>query len=359
MSDIMNDPVLAKHFKAAGIEDDAPATGATTEGGVDGSANETAAPDAQAGTAAKTAVPVTPKGDGVQPDAATGDSNSGGVDGAKKQGKEAQGKGAPGPGDLLDAQGNVVAKAGPERRHYETLQTERQRYASLERKHNATQQELGTLRNRVQAYEQASTALGTSNPQETADAVRLMRDFNRAPVETLTKLLAEVKAAGYSIDGIGSAVDAAALSQMLDQRLPPAVNRQGPTAQQVEQQSAEEVTQFLGTYPDAAMHETALANIITRHPELALEDAYFKLKESVISQGYDWSQPLGPQVQARKAAAAVPPVIVPAPGAPLVGGRPLPTHQISERDPQLFAPDGDTTDDIIKQAMRESGIAIQ
>ena len=51
-----------------------------------------------------------------------------------------------GPQDLVDRQGNVIAKGGKERRFYETAQRERQRAETLE-------QELGTLRAKVEAFE--------------------------------------------------------------------------------------------------------------------------------------------------------------------------------------------------------------
>ena len=68
-------------------------------------------------------------------------------DGTSESVATEQAESAPrGPQDLVDGQGNLVAKGGKERRFYETAQRERQRADTLER-------EINTLRTKVDAFE--------------------------------------------------------------------------------------------------------------------------------------------------------------------------------------------------------------
>ena len=82
------------------------------------------------------------------------------------------------------------------------------------------------------------------------------------------------------------------------------------------------------------------------------EDAYYRLRASVIDNGLDWSKPLAPQIAATQNRSAQKPQTP----APMTNGRPAVASTVIERDQNPFSPEGGTTDDIVKAAMREAGI---
>lgn len=274
------------------------------------------------------------------------DSTSGKPDGAGKSGKEAQGEVALRPGDLKLQDGTVI-KAGVERRHYETAQLAKQQLAAANTAHEQTKTQLQQLQTRVSAYETAQQATGALPPEQAVAASRLYSDLARDPVGTVTKLLAELKSKGHTIDGIGSAVDTAAIQLMIKQQNQPTqvVNQQVD----VEAEAARETGLFFSQYPDAVMHDEVLADIITRHPNLSLQDAYFQLRQSVIQRGLDWSKPILPQLEPQQQQVETQQQQQ---QKPLVSGR---GGADFVEDKVAFTPAaGETFDDIIRAAMQEA-----
>lgn len=346
-----NDPIMQQHFKHAGIEDEAPAGADTSEGSGEG--NETTQ-GADAGTEsgeAKTTPDAT--GDKQTPPAKTGAGDAN--DGGKKPDAKQEAKGAGNPGDLKGADGAVIARAGPERRFYEQLQTSRQQVAAQERQLTEMRNTTQTLQTQLQAAQQSIASLGAESPVEAANALRLYKDLKHNPVQAVTTLLAELKARGHNIEGIGSAVDTAAIQRMIEARLPSNSGQQGPSQQEIDAQAEREVATFFATYPDAVTHDALLADIVTKHPNLSLETAYFQLKQSAQARGLDWTKDLLPQIQASQAA--------PAPGAttpttPMVNGRGgVATAAVVKGDQYDPTSGGETLDDIIRDELRKAGIA--
>lgn len=278
------------------------------------------------------------------------DSNSGKPDSGKQQGKETQGQKPSGPKDLTLADGSVV-KAGAERRFYEQLQISKQQLAVAHEKATATTRDLQQAQQELQTLRQTAQQLAGVPLEQQAIASRLYQDLARDPVGTATKILAELKAKGYSIDGIGGAVDTAAIQQMLQNQSRQTENQQqGPTAEQVELEAQTEVGQFFAKYPDAVLHDEILAEIVTRNPGIDLQEAYFQLRSSVINRGLDWSQPIRPQLQAtqqqQQQNQRQP--------APMLNGRNNITP-IVEEQMNFSSQGGETTDDIVRAAMADAG----
>ena len=194
-----------------------------------------------------------------------------------------------GPQDLVDRQGNVIAKGGKERRFYETAQRERQRAETLE-------QELWTLRAKVEAFEGTANLPNQYNlsPEELTTGAQLMSAFKDNPVETIKYLLTEAQSAGHNIDNVGQGTDVAALSRMLDEKLGPITSERQEQLElaQRNEQATQVYNQFMSQYPDAAVHQDVLAQLLEKDTSLSPEAAYFKLKNFYLEKGLDWNTPL-------------------------------------------------------------------
>lgn len=336
---------MDKHFEAANIVDDV-----VDQSGDNGVQNGTDTSSGGTQTA------------GAQNDTLQGgngaDSIGSQVDSAKKPGTETKTAGAADTevkaGDLKLPSGEIV-RAGAERRHFENARLFKAENVDLKNQLNTSNQKYGTLETRYNELTQTVKSIGLEDPAQVSSAVRLYKDLARDPVGTATKLLAELKASGHSVDGIGGAVDTAAIQQMLDRRLASTSETSGQQGQQeADKQTASEVQSFITQYPDALIHEQLIAGVIdvqTKRGEKSdLRDVYFKLRKSAIDNGFDWSQPLGPQIQARKSAVGQ----QQQQQKPMQGGRAVVTAHTEHIDPMKTG-GNETKDDIILAAMADAG----
>lgn len=278
--------------------------------------------------------------------------------GGTQQGKEKQGQGTADPelkaGDIRLQDGSIV-RAGAERRHYENARILKTETIDLKNQVNTATQKYNTLQEKYATLESTVKSIGFEDPQRVTAAVRLYKDLSADPVQTVTKLLAELKAKGHTFDGIGGAVDTLAIQSAIEGLKPQQTTQPTPQqiAQQAEEEAAQEATEFLTQFPDAKMHEDAISSILQaeyaagREPQL--REVYYKLRQSVVAQGFDWNSPLGPQIAARKTAEANPNP------KPLTQGRGTVVTQHSDHIDPLKSGTAETKDSIILAAMADGG----
>lgn len=340
------DELLDKHLEQGGID---PSTQDSTTPAAEPTAETTNEPEA---TITTPEADETPKAD-TESKTPEVDSTSGKPDSATEQGKKPEAKDTARPGDLTLNDGTIV-RAGAERRHYETLQVTRQQLGAREQELNTTRTELNTVKAKLEAYDAATTQLNGIDPVQAASAVKLYRDLVSDTPGTLQKLIVEAKAKGYSIEGAGAGIDTAAIIAALGSQ-----NRPQVETPQVdyEKQAQEETATFLSKYPDANLHTPEMTMLVQSHPDKTLEEIYFALKTQVVANGLDWSKPLQPQITARKQQQIPAPVIPPV--KPLTNGRGPDVFAATDltTDPKLVQ--GDSTEDIIREAMREAGMLKQ
>lgn len=278
------------------------------------------------------------------------------------QAAQASTNGARNPGDLVDAQGNVIARAGAERRHYENWQTER-------RAHATTYQQMQQLTAELGGYKQAaqmSQQLGLQ-PDQTVTALQLFANYIKNPVETIKYILTEAKAAGHNVDniGVGGTLDMAALGRVIDQRLAPLTEQH--QQMQLAQQAAREAEQvwggFIDRFPDAPLHEQAMVTIMQRDPSLDLTAAYFMLKSWAQEHGLDFGKPLAEQYAARLQQNGgnntdTRTATQQRGGLPNGRGGNTATTMVNMQ-PGGIASENMSSSDIVKEALREAGINLQ
>ena len=255
-----------------------------------------------------------------------------------------------GPQDLLDRDGNVIAKGGVERRHYEAAQREKLRADTVTR-------ELATVKGQLEAIHNAGT-VGTQyslSPEEVTTGAQLIASYKNNPVETIQYMLTQAQSNGHNVDAIVSGgTDMAAVKQMMDSALAPLLGKHKEEAdtQAANEQATQVYNNFMSQYPDAAIHEDSLSRLLQQEPNLSVEAAYFKLQAYYAQKGLNWTKNLA-TLQAEQDAANRQTARVNTHPQPPEGGS---VSHTNVTDTASVADVNVSTNDIIKQAMAEAGI---
>lgn len=354
--DFENDAEFAHHFENAGVETTIPVDDKQADG-----KSET---DLTTPVDDKSSEGQQQSQDDKGSQAAAKDSSGSAVDGGDKSGPQKEGPSVASPesdeitlerlrrGETIHP--NVIQRWYNQKNNAQAEATRQtQRVSQLET-------ELGTLRTQVQTYENASKQIGSTDPETTGAALKLYNDLNQNPVQTLTAVVAQLKAAGYNVDNIAPGVDTAAISRLIDERLGKTNTQDGNAGGD---EVVKEVNQFFSDYPDAVIHDDVLGNIIDAFPNISPVQAYNRLKAEANEKGLDWSKPLAPQMALRKldaSKAASGQEQNKQPDTPaMLNGRGA-VNAVVERDPldDVNAGENQTYADIIKQSMNEAGYKV-
>ena len=125
--------------------------------------------------------------------------------------------------DLIDENGNVLAKAGAERRFYEENQKlKREKELFNNKVMPQIKQEYNTMVAKINAYNETfkSMQMGDLSTEDIQLGMELIRQWKQSPKDTINFLLTQAKSYGINIDENGKS-DMAAINQMLDQKLQP------------------------------------------------------------------------------------------------------------------------------------------
>lgn len=282
------------------------------------------------------------------PEAPQADSGQSGEAGTGGEPQQQQNRG---PQDLVDREGNVIARGGKERRFYEQLQTSKQQSAALN-------QQVQQLQGQLEAINGAGT-LGTQydlSPEELTTGAQLVKSFKDDPVNTVKYLLTQAQAAGHNIEDIGaSGVDMSAIQQMITEAISPLASEQQQRveAEQNRQEAVEVYQGFMAKFPDATVHEDSLARLLESDQSLTPEAAYFKLKSFFLERNLDWNTPLEAHAQQEQQRQQAPEVNT---QQSLPSGGNVPVQNVT--DTADIADVGTSYDDIIRQSMRDANIQI-
>lgn len=265
------------------------------------------------------------------------------------KGVEGQSKDKPntGPQDLVDATGNVIAKGGKERRFYETMQNEKSRADNLQR-------ELATAQIKLEAVEKIGTLDKQYNlsPEQLTTGAQMMAAYIKNPVETIKYLLTQAQASGHNIEGIGTGTDMQSIKQMLTNALKPVTDthEQSRAITERVEVATQQYNGFISTYPDAAIHEDVIAQLLDKEPNLSLEAAYYKLKSFYSERGLDFTKPLA---QLTKEAEERPATTAQGVTESIPSGNVNPNSVVGS---DTVADVSTSIDDIIRQSMQEAGL---
>jgi len=258
---------------------------------------------------------------------------------------------ARGPQDLVGADGQIIATGGKERRFYETAQREKSRADNITK-------ELETVKAQMDAINNAGT-IGTQyglSPEEVTTGAQIISSYKENPVETLSYMLTQAQSAGHNIDALltgGGGMDTQAIKQMIDNAVKPLVTEQQGRAETTaaSAESQRLYNEFSTRHPDAAIHESSLARLLTEDSTLSPEAAYLKLQNFYLQKSLDWNKPLDQLQQEHDAQKVQGPVENTQQQLP--NGKVV---QANTTDTASVADVNTSTGDIVKDAMREAGI---
>lgn len=201
-------------------------------------------------------------------------------------------------GAIIDAAGRKIASPGMERRIFERIHHV---FGTMEIEH-------ATMKNKLEAYENADTAARDAglNIEERAAGLRLMSAWKQDKVKTINFLLNQASQAGIDVSSIrGGGVDMSAIRTVLAEEVRKAVEPFQPFVQQQQsqtemQQMAEEaraqLDEFHEQFPEARMHGTPIAAIMDK-TGWNVREAFFALQAQAAKNGWDMSKPLAEQAQ--------------------------------------------------------------
>lgn len=310
------------HFENAGIEPDK--VDEQTAGNVEGTSDQKDEANLESGSENPVKELQTQPTDKVDPKSAAAgkDKLGSGANGGKKEDPKAEElqpnrtEAELDAAALDEARNSKPVRAEIAQRWMHQRDTARQERDATKNALQRTTTELETYKQQVETYKSATVVMGELQPNEVPGAVRLYSALKMNPVATLKQLLVEAKANGHTIDGIGEGVDTAAINRLLDQRLKPFEQNNSGQTQQTQSSELRTVDTdtdlFYQSFPDASIHDDILGQMLAKNIEdkragradriLGNSELYFTLKNAAIAQGYDFSKPLQPQIDARKSA---------------------------------------------------------
>jgi hypothetical protein len=219
------------------------------------------------------------------------------------------------------------------------------------------------------ALNQLPQQFGLQN-QEVIEGLQFIVDLKQNPVAAAQKMIQAALTRGANLrdivnDEMVPQLSLRATQQLLDERLGPVQQQRQDQEHQerVQREAATGANQFLADYPDAAAHTGDIAQLMLKiaeeyagrgiqlPPAIQAEKAWERIVGFAHQNGFDLSQPLGPQYQARNQQPAQARTR-PMPNGVSGGGAPMTSR--SARPSRV----SESFDSIVREAMRENGYNI-
>lgn len=215
-------------------------------------------------------------------------------------------------GNLVDAKGNIVAKAGKEARLYQKASNASRQLQSVQAQAAAHVTDLTNRLQRaveigrevygrletLQAQNAQMQKLGVS-PQEQLEAMQLVAMSKSNPVQALKTILTRAAANGIDLSelGLSGGTDMKSLADMLrgeiQQQMQPLRQRTEAEQRQEQQRKEQEqafngakvhVAQFFAQNPDARQYLPVLDAVLQRHPQMTLNEIWAKLQLFLVQR---------------------------------------------------------------------------
>lgn len=269
-------------------------------------------------------------------------------------------------GNLVDGEGNVVVEAGKERK----LATRVQQLSSLTNQLRQREQDLLQQVAETKALNGLPQQLGLNN-DEVLQGLQVIVSLKTNPADAAKKAIEIALSRGANLrdivnDELIPNLSLGGVKQLLDERLGPIVGNQRQQEQvaQVEREALAQAQQFFTDYPDAQLHQDVVAQQVVKLREgyaargqsvpnyILAEMAWNQIQSWADQNRFDLSQPLAPQWQARQTQQ---------PQTPRNGNqKPFPNGSTggNTRSATRVAGAEESTDAIVRQAMRESGYQV-
>lgn len=206
-------------------------------------------------------------------------------------------------GELLDKDGNVIAATRRERVLAYNLNR-------AEHNERTVRKQLETARQELQQFAdiRAMAQQHNYNAAMIADAIGVRAMFDRDPANAVREIIGRVLATTNltmeqilgkdAVEGINGSLIRTTIDRQLGPVLQQAQQRQREEA--VNRQAVEQLQQFIADHPFADTHGEAIDALVQSHG-ITPQKAYYELRSWAQANGLDFTQALGPQVDALQA----------------------------------------------------------
>jgi len=195
-------------------------------------------------------------------------------------------------GNLVLADGTVVASAGPSRTYYEALKKEGREVRAHANKLAISNIQLGQqFKNLYTQFEELKKTSPTldieketgMNSSEVQRAMYVMKNFKLNPVQAIKTLLTEAKMNGIDLSSIGvdGGIDPAVVQRAIQEAVKEAQTvpeTQKNSEQELYKQAEQEALDFLKRNPQAEAHTDVLAKAKDKFPEKSLDELWVLYK---------------------------------------------------------------------------------
>lgn len=254
--------------------------------------------------------------------------------------------------DLTDANGNVIARAGVERRFYEENQRMKQEMANfnntvlpqIRQQYHAMETELSQYKGVVEGLKAQDLS-----PQDIQSGLDFVRNWKQDPMGVVKFLLTTLQTSGINvdIDGINMSSQTQAIKQLIDEKFAPFIQEREEAERIAQEEAAveEDYNAFISQYPDSVVHDKALAFMIRKNPSLTPEVAYLQLKNYYLRNNLDFTKSLEEiTLETRKT-----------PNTGIPQSPRVSDNIATNKRQQRIASVGTSMNDIIKGAMTDAG----
>lgn len=213
-------------------------------------------------------------------------------------------------GDIVDPRtGNVIAKHGTERRLWEKSNRLSAQLADYDARYKDLDKYVNSERTLA-----AEIKKNNFTPQEVQEYMNFAVAYKQNPLAALKEMVAHVASMGHNISEIlgsdvGDAVDIKAINRLIEAKLAPLTDGYKATSEreQVEREYNTWLNNFIGEHEHSDVHLQEIDRVIGAYKDrgrnITAKDAYYHLRETAARMGLDFSRPLGPQIEEKRASA--------------------------------------------------------
>jgi hypothetical protein len=213
---------------------------------------------------------------------------------------------ADGRGNIVDKDGRIIARAGGEARLWQEASRATAQVNNLTRQLQVFQNENTRMKGLIDKANEIANLpqkFGISR-EDFNEGITLMSKWRADPLGVCKEIIARTMTYGYNATDIlgktaGDAIEVKAIQQMIREATAPLVDQKKQQTQTTEQdtRAKEAYDSFVAKYENADVHAEAIANLMNKGATAV--DAYYSVREFALREGLDFTQPLGPQVEAR------------------------------------------------------------
>jgi hypothetical protein len=211
-------------------------------------------------------------------------------------------------GNIVTRDGRVMAARGEPARHWFNMSKQIAQLPVVQRQVEALNKQLQDNHQLIASAKELADLpqkLGISREDYNA-GIQFVAAWNKDPLTICRDLVARTMARGFNATDIlgndaGNSIEMSALRNLVNEMTGPQREREQQIRVENENRTNAErnYNAFMARYPLAAPHTSVIATLM-RENKITAQEAYHELRYYALENGLDFTQPLGPQIEARQ-----------------------------------------------------------